>query len=1063
MKIPFYKFYFITLIFCLIASNLLAQEAGKTTVSGIITSASSGEMLIGAIVREKGTNNGVTTDLNGEFIISVPYGATLVISYVGFTSQEEKYTGQKKLQIQLKEDVKTLDEVVVTALGIKKQTKALGYAVAEVKGDEITAGRETNAIAALSGKLAGVDISTTSAGPSGSIRVIIRGNSQLTGSNMPLYVIDGLPMDNTQLGSAGQWGGYDMGDGLSGINPDDIESVTVLKGPSASALYGSRASNGVVLLTTKSGKGRKGFGVEFSTNVNAVSLLSYFDDYQRVYGQGNHGQPPLVQDNAQSNTQSAWGAKLDPNMNIVIYNGEEKPYGNINNNIMSFFRTGWTYTNTLAISNSNEDSNFRLSFSDMRNTDIVPLSDMYRTTVMFKGGATLAKKLHAESRINYTTEGVNNRPALSDNPNNIGNSLIGLAPNFDQKWLSQNYKDEYGRYNDWNGGNIYRLNPYWVLNEMDNYSKKNRFMGQANMSYDILPSLSASVKASTDYYNFHFNEYAPPSTPGMLTGRMQDLTTTVFENNYEAMLQFNKHFFDDVLDVSAFAGGNIMQYQSETYTLTGQNEVIPGIKDITNYNPVETGIQHSIYRKQINSLFGAVNLGYKNFLYLDMTFRNDVSSTLAKGNRSYFYPSVSGSFILSEIINLKPARISFAKLRASWAKVGGDTDPYRLDLTYNIAPYAINGKPLGMISSDVLPNRNLKPTSTYSYEGGMDIRFFDNRLNFDLGYYHQSTIDQIMQLPLTSASLYSSAIINAGEIVNQGFELATSVIPVKTKNFEWTANINLSKNRNKIVSLHPEVKNYVLAEARWAGALICATEGAAYGSIMGYKFARNENGDIIYENGLPTFENQISILGNGNNNFLLGFGNNFRYKNVTLGLLLDSKFGADIYSMSAMSAHVNGTSKETLAGRAEWYDSEEARQAAGSPANWVPTGGFVGNGVVNTGTKENPVWEKNTTPVDPQVYWNTIYNNTPEPFIYDASYIKLRELTLSYSLPKRILVKTFLQEVAFTAYGRNLWIFYTKLNNIDPESNYNNGNGQGFEYGSLPSRRTYGFGINVKF
>ena len=1061
MKIRFYKLSL--LVFLLITSSLFAQEVTRTTVSGVITNASSGETLVGATVQEKGTSNGTVTDVNGEFTLSVAPKATLVIFYLGYATQELKYTGQKNLQIRLDEDTKTLDEVVVTALGIKKQAKALGYAVAEVKGDEITAGREANAIASLSGKMAGVDISTTSGGPSGSTRVVIRGNSQLTGSNMPLFVIDGLPMDNTQLGAAGKWGGYDMGDGLSGINPDDIESVSVLKGSSASALYGSRASNGVVLITTKSGQGKKGIGVEFSTNVNAVSILSHFDDYQRVYGQGSSGQPPLVKENAQSNTQSAWGAKLDPNISTLIYNGEEKPYGNVNNNVMSFFRTGWTYTNTLAISNSNESSNFRLSFSDMRNTDIVPSSDMYRTTVMLKGGVTLAKKLHAEARINYTTEGVKNRPALSDSPNNIGNALIGLAPNFDQKWLSTNYKDEYGRYYSWNG-NPWRLNPYWVLNEMENKSQKDRFMGQAQISYDIFPFLSARVKAGTDYYNFHFIDFAPRYTDGLESGRMQDLSTTVFENNYEAMLQFNKRFFDDVLDVSSFFGGNIMQYQGDTYNLTGQNEVIPGIKDITNYNPVERSIDHSLNRKQINSLFGAINLGYKNFLYMDVTFRNDVSSTLTKGYRSYFYPSVSGSFILSETVDLKPASISFAKLRASWAKVGGDTDPYRLNLTYSIAPYSVDGKTLGMVSSSVLPNKYLKPTSTYSKEVGLDVRFFNNRLNFDFGYYHQSTKDQIMLLPLTSSTLYSHATINAGEIVNKGFELATSITPVKTRNFEWIANINLARNINEIISLHPEVKDYMLAEARWANAFIYATEGEAFGTIVGKKFKRNDNGDIIFANGMPTLEENVSILGNGNYRFTMGFGNSFRYKNIALSALLDMKFGADIYSMTAWATHGNGTSTETLTGRKEWYESEEARRAENMTLNqWIPTGGFIGEGVVNVGTADKPVWEKNTTPVDPQAFWRTVTENTPEPFIYDASYIKLRELTLSYSLPKSLLTKTFLQEVTFTAYARNLWILYTQLKNVDPESNYNNGNGQGFEYGSLPSRRTYGFGINVKF
>ena len=1063
-RLMLFKFISICIILLLteFAFNLSAQE-NKITISGNVSDIVVGEPLIGASISEKGTSNGTVTDYDGNFSLQVSPNAVLSVSYLGYTTQEVPVAGQSYLSIQMSEDAQLLDEVVVTALGIKKQAKALGYAVAEVKGDAITAGREGNAITALSGKLAGVDISSTSAGPSGSTRVIIRGNSQLTGSNLPLYVVDGIPIDNTQLGSADNWGGYDMGDGVSSINPEDIESISVLKGPSASALYGSRASNGVVLITTKTGSGQKGLGIEFSTNFNAVSVLSYFDDYQRVYGQGTGGQPPLLQSNAQTSTQSAWGAKLDPNITAPIYNGQLKSYGNINDNILSFFRTGLTFTNSLSVSNSTEKTDFRISISDMRNTDIVPSSDMYRTTIMLKGAAKLGDKITVEGRANYSREGVDNRPALSDSPNNIGNSLIGIAPNFDQKWLSEGYKDEYGRYNSWNA-NHNRLNPYWVINEMENYSKKDRIMGYVQINYDILPYLSARVKAGLDYFNFRFTDFSPRYTDGIEAGQMQELTRTVYENNYEGLIQFNKRLFDDVLDVSAFVGGNIMRYNNEGINLIGKDEVIPGLVDIMNYS-IYNKPEHSLLRKQVNSLFGAVNLGYKDFVYLDFTLRNDISSTLSKDNRSYLYPSVSGSLIFTELVNLKKYGLSFGKVRASWAKVGGDTDPYQLALTYGLQSYSLNGQALGGLASTVLKNANLKPTSTYSYEFGLDLRFLDNRLNFDFGYYHQATKDQIMRLPISLASGYTEAVINAGEIVNKGIELAVTAVPVQTKGFSWTTNINLARNINEVVSLHPDINDYDLATARWAGAYIRASVGEAYGSIVGKKFKRNENGDIIYTKyGMPTFEEELSVLGNGNYDFTLGFGNTFRYKNFSLGVLLDMKFGGDIYSMSSWQSHANGTSENTLPGREEWYNSEELRRSQNKiVSEWTPTGGFVGKGVINTGTEDNPVWVTNNTPVDPQEFWSTVTGNTPEPFIFDASYIKLRELTLSYTLPDKFLKKTPIESLSFTAFGRNLFILHTDLKNVDPESNYNNGNGQGFEYGSLPSRRTYGFGLNIKF
>ena len=1059
-------------VLCLLPGNVLYSQSGgdKIQIKGVVTD-TDGEPLIGASVVEKGSTNATMTGVDGGYALSVSPSATLVTSYMGYNDKEVSVAGKPVVNIELIEDSKILDEVVVTALGIKKQAKALGYAVTEVKGDDITRGRDGNAITALSGRVAGVDISTGSGGPSGSTRVIIRGATQLTGSNLPLYVVDGVPMDNTQLGSAGQWGGYDLGDGLSTINPEDIESISVLKGASASALYGSRASNGVVLITTKSGKSNKGLGIDVSMNVNAVSILSHFDDYQRVYGQGTNGQPPILVSNAQTSTQSAWGAKLDPNMNVPIFNGETKPYGNVNNNILDFFRTGVTFNNSISLSNSNDKSDVRLSISDMRNNDIVPSSDMYRTTVMLKGGSKLGDKISFEARANYSREGVNNRPALSDSPNNIGNAIIGIAPNFDQKWLANGYKDEFGRYASWNA-NENRLNPYWVINEMKNISHKDRLMGHAQINYQILPYLSAQIKAGLDLYEFRFKDYAPKYTDGKYSaGRLEQILTTVHENNYEGILTFNKRFNN--LDVTAFFGGNIRKYNLEGSLTTGTNEQVRGRDTMANFANVTYEPNDS--RKQVNSLFGAVNLGYKDFVYFDFTMRNDVSSTLNKDNRSYVYPSFSGSLVFSELVDLQSIGLNFGKFRASWAKVGGDTDPYKLDLAYGLYPFTINGYSMGHIASEgglkYMPNDNLKPTSTYSYEFGLDLRFLNNRINLDLGYYSQITKDQIMSMPVSEASGFNYAMINSGEITAKGVEVSLNVIPVQTRDFEWSANVNFSKIVNKIKKLHPDLDSYEQAKATWANAFIYSKEGERYSSIMGRKIKRNPAGEVVFNSqGMPEIEDEVSVLGHGEHDFTMGISNNFRFKDFTFGILLDMKFGGDIYSMSSWMSHYNGTSKNTLDGREEWYVSEEARRAANKTANeWTPTGGYVGKGVVDARTPAqiaagaDPIWEPNTTPVDPQRYWQTLAQNTPEPFIYDASYIKLREMTISYNVPAKALAKTPIKGMTLTAYGRNLFILSTKLKNIDPESSYNNGNGQGFEYGSLPSRRTYGFGVNLKF
>jgi TonB-linked SusC/RagA family outer membrane protein len=1047
---------------------LLAEPcySQKVTVNGKVIDENN-EPVIGTTVMEKGTKNGVITKNDGTFKITVSKkNAILDFSYVGKQSKSVTLSGRTSIIVKLSDDVKAISEVVVTALGMKREAKSLGYAVSAVNSDALNAGHEQNPMEALSGKVAGVDISQTAAGPSGSTRVIIRGNSQLSGSNLPLYVIDGIIMDNTQQGDVGKWGGYDYGDVLSSINTDDIESISVLKGPSASALYGSRASNGVVLITTKSGsKNKKGIGVEFGSNLTFVSLLTQFDDYQRVYGQGRDGTPPLDQATAGGTTQTSWGGKLDPNLMIPIYNGELKPYGNINNNVLSFFRTGLTFNNNIAVTESSDKIDFRLSASDMRFKDIVPSSRLNRTTFMFKGSAKAGEHLSFDAQASYVVEGVNNRPALGDSPSNIGNSIIGLAPNFDQSWLASDYKDAYGRYNQWNSDD-YRLNPYWVINEMRNKSSKNRLTALARVNYFFTKNLKLTAKATTDIYTYRITQFTPMYTPKVLKGAMEERTNHVYENNYEVILSY-KHRFGD-FDFSGFVGGNLMQYKYESFDLNSDTQVIPGLIDITNYSQKATS--HILNRKEVRSLYGQASFGYKDIVYVDATLRNDVSSTLSKNNRSYWYPSVSGSLLLSNLINLKNTPISFAKLRTSWAEVGGDTDPYQLSLQYGLRDNTLNGTPLGEVATNVLPNYHLKPTSTYSYEIGVDIRFFDNRIGIDATYYNQTTKNQILSLPVSNTTAYSKAMINAGKIRNQGLEVQLSTTPIQTKAFSWDSNLNFAKNNNKVLSLHPSVDNYELAAARWANAYIYAQVGKQYGVIMGRKFARTDNGEIIFKNGLPTFTDDMAILGNGNYDFTLGWRNQFTFKTESIGTisissLIDMKFGADVYSMSAMFSCVNGTSKKTLEGRDAWYASEQARLAKGeSSENWVPTGGYVGKGVKAVADdKGNTTYEKNDVYVNPFNYWESLQENTPEPFIYDASYIKFRELSISYTLPKKWLTKTPFESVSFSAFGRNLFMLYSNLDNIDPESSYNNGNGQGFEYGSLPSRRTFGFGVNVKF
>ena len=546
----------VLLLSVLCCSAAVAQQ--NVTVTGVVTNEAK-QPIVGATVIQEGTSRGATTDSKGRFTLNISdRNATLQVSFIGMATQSVPVSGKTSLEIVLKEEAVSVDEVVVTALGIKREAKALGYAVSSVGKEDLTAGRESNIMQAMIGKVAGVDISTTTAGPTGSSRVLIRGNSQLSGSNLPLYVIDGMPVDNSQLqGADGKWGGsgFDFGDVMSSINPEDIENVTILKGPSASALYGSMASNGVVMITTKSGSARKeSLGIEVSSNISFTTLLSKFDDYQRVYGQGRNGVIPLTDSDGRGTTQVAWGGKLDPNIMIQIYNGEWKPYGNVNNNVLSFFDTGFTAQNSVSLSNATEKTSFRFAVTDMRNKDIVPKSEFNRTNITMRGTTKLGKTISADASASYIYEDVKNRPALTDNASNIGNALIGIAPNFDQNWLADSYKDANGNYYQWNGSD-YRFNPYWVINEMRNESSRSRLMGNARISWDITPWLKLAGRGGLDTYNFRATTFSPISTPRQVEGAINERVMNVTQTNLEATLTFAKKYGDFDINASARASG----------------------------------------------------------------------------------------------------------------------------------------------------------------------------------------------------------------------------------------------------------------------------------------------------------------------------------------------------------------------------------------------------------------------------------------------------------------------------------------------------------------------------
>ena len=1023
------------------------QQTSK--ISGTVTDGK--EPIIGASIRVKGSNTGAVTDLDGRFTVDVKPGTELIVSYVGY--KEVTVKAANGMTVVMEEESTALSEVVVTALGIKRDRKALGYGVSEVKGEELTKAKETNVINSLSGKVAGLVVQNTAGGASGSTRVLLRGNTEISGNNQPLYVIDGVPLDNTNFGSAGTEGGYDLGDGISAINPDDIENMTVLKGPAASALYGSRASHGVILITTKKAEKDK-ISVEYNGSLTFDVQNSQWDDIQQVYGMGYSG---AYTREATSGTNSSWGTKAD-DFPVEYFDGEKRPFKMYPNNTSEFFRTGLTTQNTAILSVNSGKTGIRFSVTDMRNKDILPNTHMSRDNFNLRV-TTSAGPVDFDFTANYTREDVKNRPALGDSQSNVGKNLMTLAGTYNQAWL-KNYQTADGDYANWNGNDQYNKNPYWDLYKNENTSAKDIFRLTAKAIWNVTDHLKLQGTIGTDMNYMDFQDYIARTTPGKLAGQLQVQKYNNLTLNAELLALYNNSFGD--FDINATLGGNIFKVSNKTDIYTGMDEQMKGIKAIMNY--AEQSIQQNTYKKQINSIFGSASVGYLHTYYLEATVRGDKSSTLPINNNIYVYPSFSGSVVFSEWIKNKKL-INYGKIRASWAQVGIDTDPYQLALNYATAKYSYgSGMVIGMINNNTQPNKDLKPTRTNSFELGLEMKFFNGRLGLDVTYYNQLSKDQIIGLASSSTSGYNYRLVNAGEIENKGIEVALNGRVFQYKDFAWDAGVNFSKNVNKVKSLVDGMDYFELEKATWCGVSVGAEVGKNYGSIIGKDFKRTEQGEVIInaKTGLPEVDDKTHTLGNATWDWTGGFYSTFTYKNFRLSAGFDVKVGADLFSMSMRSAYDSGRASGTLAGREEWYRSEENRKAANMTLDeWRAAGkceGFIAPGVIANG---DGTYRKNDIPVDPRSYWQTAAENCPSMFIYDNSYVKCREITFGYTFPEKWLGKV-VKSLSVSFVARNPFTVWKRIPNIDPDSGYNT-SGLGLEYGSLPSRRSYGFNVNVKF
>ncbi len=1042
----------LTNIFITSALISFTTYAQSFQVNGTVTE-ERGQGVPGVSIIIKGTQKGAVTDFDGNYILkSVNKDDILVYSFIGFITQEVPFDGQSTININLEPSLTTLNEVVVTSLGITRAQKSLGYAVQKVGGDQLSEAIETNVVNSLSGKVAGVQINQSGTGIGGTSKVVIRGYSSIEGNNTPLYVIDGIPMLNPQ-GSGVQFGGFDFGDGISNINANDIESVNVLKGASATALYGSRGQNGVIMITTKKGKVRRGIGVEINSN-STVEQGLVFPEFQNQFGRGSNGNFPI---NSSGEFNDAiidsWGPLMRGQTTtpagepLVNWTGEQTAYSPQPDNIKDFFRVGHSFTNSIAFSGGNEDTQARLSFAHLKNEGIMRNSNLERLNINLNVNSRLSKNLSFEGKINYIKQDVFNRPNLTLSPDNPMNSLIQMPRNIRLEDL-KDFRTETGQPRVYTNGSVTTWqNPYWAVNLNTNNDTRDRVIGFIKLNYQITDWLKVHLRSGTDFYHdFRQNRNATNTiyrvTPDKsfyneFYGRIEERNTDILFSSFNDI--------NENLSISADIGANARKNTARSLSTTAQGLNIPNFFVIQN--ALSTITEESGSELKNNSVYGSVRGEYKDYLFIEASARNDWSSSLPADNRSYFYPGISTSFIFTDALNLGGGTLSYGKLRASYAEVGNDTGPARLQTLFSVNGLAHGGQSFGQISPTRAPV-DLKPERTKTYEAGLEMSFLNNRISTSATYYHARTENQIIEAPVSNASGFKESLINAGLIVNQGVEVSLNIIPFKNNNLRYETYFNFTKNVSEIKELAPDVEVYDLTNEVYDqfGVAVLAEVGGEFGDIYANQaYLRDPvtGQRIINEQGLPVQDpSGRKKIGNFQPDFLLGWGHRFSYKNFSFSALIDIRKGGDIFSFSNSVAAANGNAFYTRDDRLEWY--------AGA-------GGYVAEGITEGGTP-------NTVEIDPQTYWQNVGGRGSlfaEEFLYDGSFVKLREVTIGYTFPKNFLGDNFIDKMRISLVGRNLFIFYKDTEGFDPEATFNSGNAQGIEAFAFPSTRSMGLNINI--
>lgn len=1058
-------------------------NAQTRTISGKVTGASDGAGIPGVTVQVQGTTVGTVTDIDGNYTLAVPEDAqNLVFKYVGMKTVMVAIGNETSISVNMETDAVLMGEVVVTALGISREKKSLGYSVSEVGSDDIVKGASTNAVNSLSGRVAGVSISTSQGNMGGSSRVLIRGAASVLGNNEPLYVVDGIPIDNSNYNSTTEArgaGGTDFGNMAQDINPDDIESVSVLKGASAAALYGSRASNGVIMITTKKGtKAKSGAKIGVTANIGLTAeQVSLLPDYQNTYGGGYYDFfdvdtiDGVIMNIPYYGADESWGPKME-GQDVYAWNNvydyeqgitstpQTSKWEAHPDNIKDYFETGLAWRNSIAVQGGNETSTFKVGWTNLTRTGVFPNSKLTRNSVNFNGMTKIGERITVNAGGQYL---VNTSKALPDNGYGDNSIMQKFAQWGQRQWnmeTMKTYMNPDGSQRTWNRTSVYDPapaysdNPYWTQYMNYNTNDRDRFYGNVNVKYDITDYLNLTGAIYADRYTDRRTQQTAVSSAAQ--SRYYLAIRQFQEYNGEARLNFDKMVADD-LRINAFVGFNMRSQQfKENIQETTGGLSIPLFYSLENSNGP---IDYEDYKeeKRVNSIFGSVTAEWRSMLYLTFTGRNDWASTLPSSEWSYFYPSISGSFVFTEIGALKDNNIiDFGQLRLSWATVGSDTDPYELYSVYS--PNGLFGGtyPMYTLPSE-LNNSNLRKESTTSYEAGLNMKFLKNRLGFDFTYYNARTKDLIFPVDISATSGYSSMIRNAGEMENKGIELQVYGTPVRTNNFSWDITVNYTKNQNEVLSLIDGVD--VLTISSLWGIYVTAAVGEPYGMLRGTDFVYDDNGNkVIGADGRyltsPGLENLGSVLPDWN----AGITNAFSYKNFSLSFLIDWQKGGTLFSTTHMFGSYTGIFDNSVGTNPQGKDIRDAVADGGGVLLEGPVGHFDadGNLVIDA--------ESNTTYIS-ALRWAADHYSGPRGGLntFDADYIKLRNVTFTWNLPRKWMENTFIYGASLSLYGGNLAIWGSKVPYIDPEQATNSGNIQGLEGGANPSTRTFGFNLKLDF